>query len=161
MRPGLAKVASILSVLRFLTNTAEERAATPPPSEVDEPKTPIHHTLDDHRRAALDTPVTRNENSAQAFGFDEQDAKHRYQRLIDEAKEQVLGPMPIQQFLDEFLPMHDSIEERAGMLSALNAFRNVPESADHERDIYDPLVSLIVVNIYTIYIIACSNRFWR
>ncbi|OBZ71147.1 hypothetical protein A0H81_08660 [Grifola frondosa] len=87
----------------------------------------------------MDTPVSRNENSAQALGFESDDAKSRYQRMVDEAERTTLGPMPIQEFLTAFLPLQDETVLN-DMPSPLYAFGKIPESPNDESEIYDPLI---------------------
>ncbi|OBZ71149.1 hypothetical protein A0H81_08673 [Grifola frondosa] len=127
---------AIWSALGF-SSPFKGRASTPPPSGIYEARTPTHGNRD--CRPVMDTPVSRNENSAQALGFESDDAKSRYRRMVDEAEQTTLGPMPIQEFLTVFLPLQDETVLN-DMPSPLYAFRKIPESPKDESEIYDPLI---------------------
>ena len=67
-------------------------------------------------------------------------AKNRNIEFVDGAREHIVGPMPVRDFLDEFLHLDDE-PSRSGLLSSWLAFRSVPTQADTPSGIYEPLVS--------------------
>ncbi|KAL1950098.1 hypothetical protein VTO73DRAFT_5220 [Trametes versicolor] len=93
---------------------------------------------------AWNTPITRTETSAQTFGFEDKTAKSRNLRLGEEMKGRMLGPMPVEDFLREFLSA-DTISFK-DMPSPKSAFSRVPKKSDKitkETDIYAPLIKAL------------------
>ncbi|CCL98569.1 uncharacterized protein FIBRA_00569 [Fibroporia radiculosa] len=80
-------------------------------------------------------PIAKNANGSQRFGFDSKHADARGQRHAAETHT-FLGPMPVQDFLNAFLPKC----AKKSMPSSKGAFKDIPEAASDERDIYAPLV---------------------
>ena len=87
-----------------------------------------------------DVYLTRNENSAQTYGFDQKDADSRYRRLGIDAKGVTMGPMPVAAFMDEFLPASKSLVKR--MPSCKHAFDGIKAQNAQESDIYPILVCI-------------------
>ncbi|OJT13844.1 hypothetical protein TRAPUB_9614 [Trametes pubescens] len=90
---------------------------------------------------AWNTPIARTETSAQTFGFEDKTAKSRNMRLGEEMKGRMLGPMPVDKFLAQFLSADkvsfDDMPEPKG------AFRDVLKQSDNitnETGIYAPLI---------------------
>lgn len=103
-----------------------------------------------------DSPLCYHENSSEKFGFSPKSAESRHCRAAKFIANVVLGPMPVDAFLDEFL-------QRPGislgsMPSADNAFRKVPRKSSSETDIYRPLVRFYVQRI--LVTILQSARSW-
>ncbi|KAI0823290.1 hypothetical protein BC628DRAFT_1340313 [Trametes gibbosa] len=84
-------------------------------------------------------PISITENSSQTFGFGKKDAKSRYARLGSEAMATTLGPMPVEKFLDAFLPCPDLPR---GMPSPTNAFSGIKNNKT-ESSIYLPLITAL------------------
>lgn len=85
----------------------------------------------------LNTPVADRVHGHYLYGFNERDAQAMNQRHAAEAMKYFLGPMPVQVFMETFLP----ITSMEGMPSSVGAFSDIPAGAK-ERDIYKPLVRL-------------------
>ncbi|KAI0366934.1 hypothetical protein BV20DRAFT_618342 [Pilatotrama ljubarskyi] len=97
--------------------------------------TPVCHPV-----RAWNTPVSITETSTQTFGFDGKKAGDRYARLAREMEGLVVGPMPVEDFLDYFLAA-SSIDDWDDMPSPSKAFdRVMAESDDTEVDIYADLI---------------------
>ncbi|KAH9928049.1 hypothetical protein B0H21DRAFT_762822 [Amylocystis lapponica] len=75
------------------------------------------------RNVLFNVPTPKNEDRAHAFRFirDQEDLRQHYLKRAKEVLPAVLGPMPAQLFLDEFLPTSSG----AGTLSGLNPFRRI------------------------------------
>ncbi|KAI0629906.1 hypothetical protein C8Q77DRAFT_1180533 [Trametes polyzona] len=89
-------------------------------------------------------PVPYTENSAQTFGFDQKTADAQNYRRGEEMTSFVIGPMPVDAFLNEFLDARKV--DFKDMPSPNNAFDSVlPETKapTKERDIYEPLIRAI------------------
>ena len=71
--------------------------------------------------------------------FGPNDAEKRYLRFADEAASHLIGPMPVDKFLDEFLPKPTADKP---MPDSKGAFDGVPEKPQNEGQIYAPLVRL-------------------
>ncbi|KAI0935419.1 hypothetical protein AcV7_003854 [Taiwanofungus camphoratus] len=115
-----------------MSNTPPASTSTQPdaatPSRKEGPvETPLKFTS---------TPIAKNENTAQHYGFDPKDASARDQRYAREARKFFLGPMPVRQFLDDFL----SECKDGDMPKSEGAFKHIPKCVANEPDIYDPLI---------------------
>ncbi|KAI9067440.1 hypothetical protein FKP32DRAFT_1643899 [Trametes sanguinea] len=84
---------------------------------------------------ALDFDLVRTAGLLPAF------AVHRGKEHLQEARGFTLGPMPVQTFIDAFLPVVTN--DRRDMLSARNAFAAVPERAETVAQIYEPLITAL------------------
>ena len=87
------------------------------------------------------TPLTRPP-LAYRFGVSE----HQQRRLAHDIERKVLGPMPVDEFLDAFFPRSDSLDirtqlENAGVDHNKIDFTSIPESPKGEEEMYDGLVS--------------------
>lgn len=92
--------------------------------------------------AAWNSPLCYHENSSEKFGFGPKLAESRHHRAANFISNVVLGPMPVDAFLDEFLQRRDI--SFGFMPPAENAFSNVPRKSSSESEIYQPLVSFYV-----------------
>ncbi|GBE84773.1 hypothetical protein BKA93DRAFT_824938 [Sparassis latifolia] len=112
--------------------------ATPsPPSSKEFLPEPVTPHRPSRKVVVAATPTTRNENGVQQWGFGSKLANDRYERYSQEAERYILGPMPVEDFLD-FLP-----EAPTKRPNARNAFIDVPERAEKEKDIYTPLIAAL------------------
>ncbi|PIL22446.1 hypothetical protein GSI_15134 [Ganoderma sinense ZZ0214-1] len=68
--------------------------------------------------------------------------KNRNLEFVDRAQEHIVGPMPVRDFIDEFLHLDDE-PSKFGLLSSWRAFRSVPIQADVPSGIYEPLIRAI------------------
>ncbi|KAL5495952.1 hypothetical protein ACEPAH_3184 [Sanghuangporus vaninii] len=86
-----------------------------------------------------DTPVARSRNG-QAGAFlpnKSEDVADDHAKL---GKKTMIGPMPLKQFLNDFLP---PVSEDNSMPDPSGAFDDVPLKPRHESDIYEPLINAI------------------
>lgn len=74
--------------------------------------------------------------SGRFYNMPDMHAGIRYGRLVDTFSKNILGPMPVQHFLDEFLPQGPANKP----LSA-EAFSSLDMKFTNEAQIYAPLVS--------------------
>ncbi|KAM5531247.1 hypothetical protein V8D89_015084, partial [Ganoderma adspersum] len=86
-------------------------------------------------------PLCYHENSGEKFGFSSKDANSRYIRAATHIPNVVLGPMPVETFLNEFL----AIQDFEGMPPSLGAFDKIPEKCSTEALIYGPLLDALNV----------------
>ncbi|KAI9059517.1 hypothetical protein FKP32DRAFT_1606062 [Trametes sanguinea] len=86
------------------------------------------------------TPLARNEHSTEMYGFSGKDSDSCHERLAEETARVSVGPMPINLFLQKFLPISD--ETLAKMPSYEHAFEKCMD-AKSEGDIYRPLIQAI------------------
>ncbi|KAL5485979.1 hypothetical protein ACEPAI_7023 [Sanghuangporus weigelae] len=100
-----------------------------------EAMTPRHN-----RRApiAKETPLafrmTKNKRAIQL-----RKAEHKHLRNANDGIKVLIGPMPVEEFLNEFLPAVDESD----MPDPTGAFNAVPVKAVKEREIYSPLIAAI------------------
>ncbi|KAI0663992.1 hypothetical protein C8Q70DRAFT_944258 [Cubamyces menziesii] len=89
---------------------------------------------------AWNTPLPFTESTSQTFGFDAKDVKSRYPRLAYDLENVVLGPMPVREFMQTFLPVSaEVLEKRPSHLHAFDGIGNIGK----ESDIYEPLVKAL------------------
>ena len=81
----------------------------------------------------------------------------RNNRHLNDCIERLLGPMPVQQFLDLFLPL-DGLDARKGRLQSRNAFKDVPLSWTRINDMYAQLVSMGILQLLSCYLIQIAPR---
>ena len=72
-------------------------------------------------------------------GLDPLHAKSRNMYMVERSRTYVVGPMPAEEFLENFLPLARGVDQHP-LLSSRNAFRSVPESANTVAEILVPLV---------------------
>ncbi|KAI0326080.1 hypothetical protein GY45DRAFT_1329415 [Cubamyces sp. BRFM 1775] len=102
------------------------------------------YDYDDYRRSGPwpvplpDVYLSRNENSAQTYGFDPKDADSRYKRLGVDASRVTMGPMPVTDFLEEFLPARKALIKL--MPRCKGAFNGIKANNANESDIYPILL---------------------
>lgn len=92
-------------------------------------------------RCVYNVPMA-HDLSSHTIGLEPYDAKARNVQHLVQFRESTVGPMPVDLFLDTFLP-HSSTE-RKRMLSTKNAFKSVPPQSKDVTDISAPLVSAVL-----------------
>lgn len=85
-------------------------------------------------------PLALDHTLLQTRGPDPHFAKSRNTNLLADCKRSIAGPMPVQQFIDHFLPL-PSKDDRTDMLESFDAFKSVPRSGVEASEIYEPMVS--------------------
>ncbi|KAH8115714.1 hypothetical protein DFH11DRAFT_1301208 [Phellopilus nigrolimitatus] len=107
--------------------------------------------------AAKNTPLARTENTAEGR-FDPKDAKTRNIRYAREMKRWCVGPMPVEEFLDEFLPPAPKGKGVRAIPSCKGAFNRVPLDPKDEQAIYEKLVSIVFTkSAKTTFILFCTD----
>ena len=86
-----------------------------------------------------DSPLAVDHHTLQPRGFAPGEMCRRYKQYGLQSRDYMLGPMPPDQFLDEFLPVSSS-EDTREMTSSRYAFRSVPRTAATPAEIHEPLV---------------------
>ena len=85
-------------------------------------------------------PMALDDTLSHTEGLDRQFSRHRCQSHLDDSVNFIVGPMPPSDFLNVFLPSHESHDKSQRMKSE-NAFQSVPACADSSSAICEPLVS--------------------
>ncbi|KAH8115742.1 hypothetical protein DFH11DRAFT_1854205 [Phellopilus nigrolimitatus] len=122
-----------------------KRCGTPPNTELP----------DEYKDKVRNTPIARTENGAKG-GFQSKDAKSRNTRYAREMKKWCVGPMPVEDFLDEFLPT--APEHKGPMPDWANAFDDVPVNPPKEPEIYPKLAINDNKRCPTLTFVDTSNR---
>ncbi|KAH9915714.1 hypothetical protein B0H21DRAFT_887034, partial [Amylocystis lapponica] len=68
------------------------------------------------------------------------DAKSQHVRYVQEARRFMLGPMPVQDFIHEFLPRDTDMTK---MPPSVDAFKKIPAKPERKTDIYGHLIRAI------------------
>ncbi|KAI0712050.1 hypothetical protein C8Q76DRAFT_796938 [Earliella scabrosa] len=87
-------------------------------------------------------PIAVDRDSGTIKGVDPKGALFRNPRNVQDSRQWTVGPMPVQDFLDNFLPFHDD-ESVKGMLSSRNAFKSVLPRGSTAADICEPLIKAL------------------
>ncbi len=85
-------------------------------------------------------PMAVSGSSNRTLGLEPERAMARNLQHLAAARQCTLGPMPVQSFLDSFLPVPASVD-RSGLLPSDGTFASVPLCARHPAGIIKPLVS--------------------
>ncbi|OJT06873.1 hypothetical protein TRAPUB_2279 [Trametes pubescens] len=72
-------------------------------------------------------------------GLDPAEGYSRNRRYVQDARDCTVGPMPVQTFLNAFLPSVP-VDKEKEVLSSKGAFKEVPSSGSKPSDIYEPLL---------------------
>ena len=98
-------------------------------------------------RQPKDTPLSYN-NDARRHDPTFTDTQAMHRRHAEEANQWIVGPMPEEDFLATFLPETDfpDKDKLRRMPNPINAFRNVPDKPDSEKDICTHFVSFNAVS---------------
>lgn len=111
-------------------------------------------------QAVYNSPIAVDHRSLQERGFQPRNVFGRYEHHVPESQHYIVGPMPPQQFLDEFLP--DTSTDRGGMRSSKHAFRGVPTHATTHTEVCVPLVRCAcerVINMVSnLYAPGCRSQ---
>ncbi len=75
------------------------------------------------------------------LGLDPNQAVARNLQHLAESRHFTLRHMPVQSFIDTFIPEQGLCDDRTRRLSSVNAFKAVPVAAESAEQIYHPLVS--------------------
>lgn len=87
------------------------------------------------------TLLTGGENSSQTSGFGGKDAGSRYRRLAEEAQHIIIGPMPVELFLDVFMDREAILKEFPNIPPVSQTLFAALNAAQIEAKMYVPLVS--------------------
>ncbi|OBZ71336.1 hypothetical protein A0H81_08861 [Grifola frondosa] len=94
-------------------------------------------------------------SSERTGGFDPKKAKSRNSRNIEDAKKVILGPMPVQSFMDAFMENSFPEQKKDYMRTPSKAFNRVPVCGEKASDITEPL--LLALNSTTKYKSRCPG----
>lgn len=84
-------------------------------------------------------PMALDETRLHTRGLDPSEGYSRNRRYIQDARDCTVGPMPVQAFIDAFLPPIPAGREKE-VLSSTGAFKRVPPSGAKPADFFTPLV---------------------
>ncbi|KZT06652.1 uncharacterized protein LAESUDRAFT_146922 [Laetiporus sulphureus 93-53] len=146
-RPSTGKASSSRAPARKPSPEAEAgpsgtRTPTDGQQATSSPRTPENRNRPPNSGPFLHTPIAKNENSSQEYGFDGVEAEKRYLRLADEAQDWTLGPMPVVDFCNSLCPGFNEMSFE-GMPPSAGAFADVPEQAEKEQELYVPLITAV------------------
>ncbi|KAI1788469.1 hypothetical protein LXA43DRAFT_894557 [Ganoderma leucocontextum] len=99
-------------------------------------------TIPQAHSCAYNIPLALDHTLLQTRGPEPHFAKNRNTNLFADCKNSILGPMPVQQFIDHFLPP-PAADDKSDMLETLDAFKSVPLRGVEASDIYKPLVTAL------------------
>ncbi|KAH9849521.1 hypothetical protein C2E23DRAFT_905795 [Lenzites betulinus] len=100
-------------------------------------------------------PMALDHDLERTKGLEPWDAQCRHQSLLAEFRKYVVGPIPVDAFIQNAVgKVYWGTDERMRM-SATNAFRSVPHSADTADQIYEPL--LVALNKRTTHKSRCPG----
>ena len=96
----------------------------------------------DIEQVVYDSPLAVDPETLRLRGFQTAEIFRRYGQYVPDLREHIVGPMPPDQFLDQFLPASSEVDS-GGRLSSRYAFHKVPPSANTPAEIYHPLVRMV------------------
>lgn len=85
------------------------------------------------------TPMALDKTRSHTRGLDPAEGYSRNRRYVQDTRDCTVGPMPVQTFLNAFLPSVP-VDKEKEVLSSKGAFKEVPSSGSKPSDIYEPLV---------------------
>jgi len=103
-----------------------------------EPSSPIRNAT---LQVPQSTPVKANLATTLPFTTTQKYRVESVSALAQEIKRYLVGPMPPQQFLDEFFPLSAIKEARRVPLFKPGCY-NAALSVKYEKDVYEPFVSI-------------------
>ena len=86
-------------------------------------------------------PMALDQTLTHTYGLEPEGAKSRNKRNIGEARSYVVGPMPVFDFIGDFVTLQGVATRSDAFLESEGAFCSVPESAPSVAGISEPLVS--------------------
>ncbi|KAJ2992450.1 hypothetical protein NUW54_g7931 [Trametes sanguinea] len=92
-------------------------------------------------QGAYNVPMALDLQLCRTDGLHPEHATARLWRHIAEGKKSTIGPMPVNSFLEELLPLPPSATRHR--LSSTAAFNGVPHCADNDAEIYMPLLQAL------------------
>ncbi|KAI0629905.1 hypothetical protein C8Q77DRAFT_1139149 [Trametes polyzona] len=104
--------------------------------------------------AVYDAPLALDTDSATTRGLDPKHAEARNQQYVYDMRKSIVGPMPVNDFINSMIGKPYPGSNRSVLLSARNAFRHVPPTAHAPEDIYKPLVCTMKLVPDTAHVIA-------
>ncbi|KAM5531249.1 hypothetical protein V8D89_015086 [Ganoderma adspersum] len=87
-------------------------------------------------------PMALDHNLEHTRGLDPHHAKSRNLHMVDSSKTYTVGPMPVQEFLEDFLPLARPVDN-GPLLSHKRAFNTLPERAETVHEVHDPLLNAL------------------
>ncbi|KAI0330527.1 hypothetical protein GY45DRAFT_750263 [Cubamyces sp. BRFM 1775] len=87
-------------------------------------------------------PMAYNDSHSHTRGLEPSDANARMRRHVRDSRSYTIGPMPVQSFIDEFLPPLPAGRMNV-ILSSRNAFKAVPSIAATPVEIFQPLIAAL------------------
>ncbi len=100
------------------------------------------------RGCVYDIPMALDSTLSRVKGLEPGGAPSRNRRHVEDSRQWTVGPMPVEEFLEYFLPL-DEVPSM-GRLASYRAFNSIPPRADTPDDLYEPLVRKILL-------IACAS----
>ncbi|KAJ2986495.1 hypothetical protein NUW54_g9745 [Trametes sanguinea] len=98
------------------------------------------HTSD----CVYDVPMALDSHLLRTRGLEPDDASLRMRGHLHETANYVVGPMPVQNFIDDFTPPPPlSLAKRKRILSSRAAFTGVPSSCATAAEIFEPMIAAL------------------
>lgn len=92
------------------------------------------------RFCVYDAPMALNSDFTSTNGLDPRTAHTRNRRHFQDLSKSIVGPIPMDVFFERAVGQAASVSDRSMLLSATNAFKSVPSTANRPEEIYEPLV---------------------
>lgn len=95
------------------------------------------------RLCVYDAPMALSSDFLSTDGLDPRTARARNRRHFQNLRRSIVGPIPLAVFFERALGKATS-DDRNMLLSATNAFKSVPSTANTPEEIYEPLVCSVL-----------------
>ncbi|KAI0359797.1 hypothetical protein OH77DRAFT_1517405 [Trametes cingulata] len=95
-----------------------------------------------HSSPVYNVPMALTQDHTRTRGLEPSDATNRRKRNIRDSREYTVGPMPVAEFLDEFLPAL-SVDRQKELLSSRAAFKDVPAGGSTPSAIIVPMLAAL------------------
>ena len=92
-------------------------------------------------KCVYNAPMALDATLSHTRGMEPEAAKVRHRRRIQDLMQAIVGPIPVQNFLDGFFPRHESWDKCPAPSPCKHAFKLVPSHAATEEALCGPLVS--------------------
>ncbi|KAI9060872.1 hypothetical protein FKP32DRAFT_1594973 [Trametes sanguinea] len=89
-----------------------------------------------------DVPMALDTNLLHTRGLGPDGATLRMRRHVREIGNYIVGPMPVEEFIDDFMPPL-SPEEKKRILSSRAAFKDVPSGCATAAEIFEPMIAAL------------------